>query len=266
MDNSNEKASEARWEKDYTLEEKCPARGSDLCWKFASSEKGCEACYVRGLRENYAKDEACAQWEQTVRLLPPDIDTLSSSKTCLFCAGDEKEPADGYAVIDMANPEPAHYKGIIFGYGKKVRTPVGSLVSLHVAVGKKCRKAFRTVEVIQIGWVIGMVVLAFVMLSIPAIAQPMVNAFVLLPVIFLALMAGAGYALGRYQAMAYMRRKSSEVNFDVGTIPEVAAMLNRDWYFFQTDHGMPRMSWSKKLGFPGLLPPKEKQDMIDTAE
>lgn len=253
------------WEKDYELDPKCTARGSDLCWKFAN-DNGCETCYVKGLREDYAKDQACERWEQTVRLLPQNVDELSCTDTCQFCAGTNREPADGYAVIEMANPEPVHMKGVFFGYGKKVRTPVGSLVSLNIAIGKKCRRAFRMVEAIQIAWLVGMIVLALLLLSIPQIARPMSNAFALLPVVFLALMAGAGYALGRNTAFAYMRKKSSEVNFDVGTIPVVAAMLSRDWFFFQTDRGMPRMSFTKKRPVPGILPPRREQDTIDTPD
>lgn len=253
------------WEKDYELDEKCTARGSDLCWKFASG-KGCDTCYIKGLREDYAKDQACERWEQTVRLLPPNVDELTRTDTCQFCAGETREPADGFAVVEMANPEPVHMKGIFFGYGKKVRTPVGSLVALHIAIGKKCRRAFRMVEVIQIAWLVGMIALALAMLAVPQIAQPMANAFVLLPVVFLGLMAGAGYALGRSTAFAYMRRKSSEVNFDVGTIPAVAAMLKRDWFFFQTDRGMPRMSFTKKRSAPGLLPPRRDSSTLDTAD
>lgn len=254
----------ARWPQEYQLDDSCPVRGSNLCWKFANST-GCDACYINGLKEKHAKDEASERWEQTVRLLPKNIDELADLDTCWFCVG-EKEPADGYAVVDMANPEPYSTKGMFFGFGKKVRTPVGSLVSLHIAICKKCRRAFRMVEFLQIACLIGMVALAIGLLAVPRIAQPMVNLFVLLPVVFLALMAGAGYAIGRSAAMAYMRRKSSEVNFDIGTIPLVASMLSRDWFFFQTDHGMPRMSFTKKKDRSRILPPSPSAEVIDTTQ
>lgn len=267
MDNSaaDREKDEAGWTGQFTLDGECSARGSDLCWKFAN-QGGCEHCYVHGLREKEQQKGASELWEKTVRLLPADIDELSESETCWFCTGEDKEKADGYAVLDMANPEPYASKGIFFGYGKKVRTPVGSLVSLHISIGPKCRKAFRMVEVIQVGWLIGMIVLALVLLMIPAISGPMVRTFMLLPVVFLALMGGAGYAVGRSLSLSYMNKQARGVCFDVAKIPMIRKMLGRDWYFFQSDRGIPHMSFTKKRGCAAILPPRKKEKPVDTAD
>ena len=245
------------WPEDYSLDEQCDIRGTSLCWKFASQD-GCEHCFVSGIHEAEQRRAACSQWDKTVRLLPRDIDKLSESETCLFDAGPNPEPADGYAVLDMANPEPYTAKGVFFGYGKKVRAPVGSLVTLHIAIGKRCRRAFRTADMLRIGCFIGMIVLALVLFSVPQITEPMLRTFALLPAVVLVLMGAAGYVLGRTFARMYIARKADEVNFDVAEIPQVADMLRRDWYFFQTSGGMPRMMFTRKRDFGLLLPPETR--------
>lgn len=254
---------DARWPCDYRLDPACGANGSDLCWKFAN-HGGCENCYLRAMKEVEAQEAACSQWDKTVRLLPTDIDRLSQSETSWFSVGPDKEPTDGYAVLDMANPEPYATKGLFFGYGKKIRTPVGSLVTLHIAIGKRGIRAFRALEWIRLGWLIGLIALAFVLLAIPQISRPMVELFILLPAIFLALMVAAGYAIGKSLAAVYMKRHANEINFDVTSIPLINEMLRRGWYFFQADHGRPRMTFTRKHSFGPLLPPRQSDMNIDT--
>lgn len=244
------------WTEDYDLDPDCGGVGTDLCWKFAN-EGGCSRCYVGTLKSKEAQQQACERWDETIELIPPDIEELASSKTCWFCEEKPPEKADGYAVLEMANPEPYSEKPMFFGIGKKVRTPVGSLLTLNVAVCGRCRRAFRMVDIIQVVCLLAFLGAAVAMLVVPAIAQPMADVFVLLPVIFLVLMVGAGYGLGRSLSTAYMKRKSKEVNFNVGSIPIIRQMLHRDWYFFQTNHGIPRMNFTRVRTQAQLVPPSE---------
>lgn len=247
-----------RWPEDYALRSDCSIRGSNLCWRFSGN--GCDNCNFSGAKKERESQEACSRWEETLRLVPRDIDELIDSKTCWFCAGDEQEEADGYALLEMANPEPYFEKGIIFGYGKKVRSPVGSLLSIPIAVGKHCRHALRMLDIIQVGWLVGMFVLSILLLLIPQIATPMVNLFPLLPVGFVALMTGAGYYIGRNLSLAYAMRHSDKVRFDPAEIPIIRKMMARDWYFFQTNHGLPRMTFTKHLTRQPLFAPRCEED------
>lgn len=256
-------AEQNKWPEEYNLKSDCHIRGSSLCWKFANTS-GCEQCYISGLKKERECQEARDRWDETLSLLPQDIDELGEGEECRLCIG-EPEKADGWALLEMANPEPYYEKGMIFGFGKKVRSPVGSLITVPIRIGPRCRHALRMVEVLQIGWLVGMFVLSLLLLMIPQLADPMVNLFALLPVAFVILMTAAGYYLGRNLSLYYVAKKSDEVNFDLASIPLIRRMLARDWYFFQVNHGLPRMSFTKKKPCLRLFPPRET-DLTETAD
>lgn len=251
-----------KWPEGYDLKKDCAIRGSNLCWKFTSAG-GCQSCYLSTVKKDRESREAKERWDETLSLLPPDVDELGEGEWCRLCVG-EPEKADGWALLEMANPEPYYEKGMIFGFGKKVRSPVGSLVTLPIRIGPRCRHAFHMVELLQIGWLVGMFGLALLLLMIPALAEPMASLFALLPVIFVVLMTVAGYYLGRNLSLYYVAKKSDEVNFDLAGIPMIRRMLGRDWYFFQVNHGLPRMSFTKKKPQARLFPPPKS--LTETAD
>lgn len=255
MTDTNTSGTEKNWPEDYALKEDCGIRGSNLCWKFAGAG-GCESCVLSGSKRDKETAEAKQRWDETLALLPRDIDSLAGGEECLLCAGDEHEPADGYALLEMANIDPYYEKGIIFGYGKKVRSPVGSLVSVPVRVGKKCRRAYRMVEFIQISWPILMFALSLLLLAVPQIGRPMGELFPLLPVVFVLLMVVAGYYLGRNLSLWYVERHADSVHFDLANVPLIKAMLNRGWYFFQVNHGLPRLTFTRKKPLGRIFPPE----------
>lgn len=243
-----------QWPEEYSLNEECGIRGSNLCWKFADSV-GCSGCNFGAEKKERENAEAIRRWDETLALLPRNIDELAEGDECLFCAEDP-EPADGYAMVEMANPDPYFEKGILFGYGKKVRSPVGSLVSVPIRIGRRCRRALRMVEIIQVGWLVAMFAVSLLLMAVPAIGQRMAAVSPLLPVLFVVLMTVGGYYLGRNLSLWYVERHSDTVRFDPGRIPLVQAMLGRGWYYFQTNHGLPRISFSKKKRQSRLFPPR----------
>ncbi|MBD5560074.1 MAG: hypothetical protein HDQ87_06950 [Clostridia bacterium] len=255
---AEEKAGEERsWPDGYDLHQDCSIRGSNLCWKFADSV-GCSGCYLAADKKGKECSEAKQRWDETLALLPRDIDTLGCGSACLLCAADP-EPADGYALLEMANEDPYYEKGIIFGYGKKVRSPVGSLVSVPIRVGRRCRRAFRMVECIQIVWPIITFLVSLLLLAVPQIGQPMSRVSPLLPVAFVVLLTVGGYYLGRNLSLWYVEKHADEVRFDLSRIPLIRAMLGRGWYYFQVNHGLPRLTFTKKKPVERLFPPMQAE-------
>ncbi len=242
------------------LDENCLCVNSDLCY-WLSGRVGCERCYIGTLKNDEQKEEARDRWKDTLSLLPHNFDALHESEDCQFCKG-KIEKATEYAVFEMANPEPFYAKGMFFGLGKKVRTPVGSLVSVQASVCNKCKKAFRIADFIQIGGLVLGIVIGIVLLLIPAIAQPMFNIFALLPIIFLVLMGVAGFYVGKNAYLAYFKKMSKTVKMDLAEIPTVAIMLNKGWFFFQMNNGMPRVSFSKKKQFSRMV----RKGKVDSAK
>ncbi len=89
------------------------------------------------------KGRGGAGWKTT--RFPICRKTLTTSMPpmkCQFCRGDEKpgKMRMDMPSFEMAHPEPYAEKRHDFRAGKKVRTPVGSLVTIQASIGKRMQK------------------------------------------------------------------------------------------------------------------------------
>ncbi len=239
------------------IDESCAIVRSDLCY-WLSGKMGCPRCYIHTLKNDDQKKDAQQRWQETISMLPGTFDNLHESEECQFCK-DEPRKADGYAVFEMANPEPYFEKGMFFGIGKKVRTPVGSLVTVQASVCPRCRKAFRMADLIQIFSLVIGVAVGIILVMIPAISQKFTGdgLLMLLPLVIIALAGVAGYFIGKNASMASLRKNAKTVKLDLSEIPAVSMMLNKNWFFFQTSGGIPRVSFSRQKQFDRVLRPKK---------
>lgn len=119
------------------------------------------------------------------------------------------------------------------------------------------------IDLIQILSVILGLAIGFVVLMIPAIAEPMARLFILLPILFVALTGIAGYFIGKNLSAAYMRKNAKKVKIDLAEVPLIAKMLDRGWFFFQVTQGVPRVSFGKKKQFRRLFKEPMELEGID---
>jgi hypothetical protein len=221
----------------------CRASDTELCRWIG---KECEDCYIGGLKHKDDAEKMISDFRVTLSLLPEDFDSLQGEE-CRFCMGDVKKPRAGYAVVDLAHSEPENRKGMFFGFGKKVRQRIGSLMPVTIAICKDCRRALRMVEYLK--W---LVIAAFVGLAVGLCFIPEINALPALP--FGVIIAGflVGYLLSRVVSDAYMKAKSKKTAFNVFDIPVCKQMQEAGWFTMQ-DSGpatrfiMSRKSYTKKL-------------------
>ena len=241
--------------------EACPICDSELC-NWLDRGGGCYRCYISTLKSEEDKEKALERWMTTLSYIPENIDDLHMTDDCQFCREQPPKKVTSYATFDMAHPEPYSAKGMFFGIGKKVRTPVGSLVSLQVGICSDCKKAFRMMDYLHLGIFFAFLIAAFVLLLIPEFANPMVNLFALLPVIFVALMGLAGFFLGKMLGMNSLKKAAKTVKIDLAEIPLIRRMLQNGWFFFQTNNGMPRLYFRKTKTYERLrkAPPQESDE------
>ena len=221
----------------------CPANDTEVCRWLG---KECEECYIGSLKHKEDMEKAVSDFRVTLSLLPEDFDSLQGEECC-FCVGDVKKPRAGYAVIDLAHSEPEARKGMFFGFGKKVRVRVGSLMPVSISICRDCRRALRMVDYIK--WI---VTAAFVGLGIGLCFIPAINAIPALPygVVIAAFLVG--YVISRVVSDAYMKRKSKQTVFNVFDIPVCRKMQEAGWFTIQ-DSGsatrfiMSRKSYTKKI-------------------
>ncbi len=241
------------------IRDDCPISDTELCqW---AGKSGCMPCYVRTLKDDDDKKKALENWRVMISNLPADIDSLHESETCVLCKG-EPNARTCYASVDMAHPEPKTMKGMFFGFGKKVRTPVGSLVTVHMACCDSCKRKTTLMDAWLWICLMAAIVLAFVLASIPSIANALFNINELLPVAFVVLIAVLGYLIGRSITVMYRKKVNETVKADPAEIPLIRMMLERGWFYFQDTKGQPRFFFKKKKTFANLVCkcPNDSQD------
>jgi hypothetical protein len=221
----------------------CPANDTELCRWIG---KECEDCYINGLKHKEDTERMLSDFRVTLSLLPENFDALQGEE-CNFCVGDVKKPRAGYAVVDLAHSEPESRKGMFFGFGKKVRQKIGSLMPVSISICKDCRRALRMVEYLK--W---LVIIAFVGLGIGLCFIPAINEIPALP--YGVIIAGflGGYLVSRLVSDAYMKAKSKKTAFNVFDIPIGKEMQEAGWFTMQdagpaTRFIMSKKSYTKKL-------------------
>lgn len=214
---------------------KCDIQDSSLCrWL---NKKECSKCYVMELADR-EQTEALKRWEVTQSLLPNDIDKLHLSETCQFCTHDPL-PKFYYATVDFAHAEPETTKGMFFGFGKKVRTKIGSLLPLSIACCRRCRRVFFMVDFIKFSIPAVFLVIGILLMLI----APVANA--LAATLFMAVMFLIGLLAVRLYSSYYIRRKMKDVRLNVFKIPLVAKMKDIGWFVLQDEGEVTKMVFTK---------------------
>lgn len=218
--------------------ENCAVTDSSLCkWM----NKDCSVCQVAGFKSADDARKALQDFEVTLSLLPDDFDGLQGEK-CELCKG-KKGTRAKYALVDLGHEEPKSEVGMFFGFGKKVRRKIGSLMPLSISVCKKCMVAFRAAELIKWGLAAAITALAIIVLTATPLGAMLAEGYSIIAVIALALI---GYAAGRIIAQSYIRAKSKEVRFNVFEIPICAKMKDMGWFTVQDDTPVTRYIFSRK--------------------
>ena len=216
--------------------EKCVVSDSVLC-KWLNRD--CEGCFVAGLKDNEDAQKTLEDFEVTLSLLPKDIDTLQD-ENCCFCIGEPKKRA-AYAVIDLGHSEPANKKGMFFGFGKKVRQRIGSLMPVSISICKRCRRVFRMVDLLK--WAS---LLVFIGIGVGICFLPAINQNPALPYGVVIVSGIVGYVVGKLLTSRIISSKSRQTRLNVFEIPVCAKMGELGWFTVQDDAPVTHFLFSKK--------------------
>jgi hypothetical protein len=216
--------------------EKCTAADSSLC-KWLGRD--CSVCRIAGFKTDDIK-KALEDFEVTLSLLPEDFDELQGEK-CQMCKGEKRGRAK-YALIDLGHEEPKSEVGMFFGFGKKIRRRVGSLMPLSISVCRKCMAAFRIAELIKWGVAAMTTAIAVIVLTVTPLGTALAQGYII------AVIAAAfiGYVAGKLAAKGYISAKSKSVRFNVFEIPICAKMKEMGWFTIQDDIPVTRYIFSRK--------------------
>lgn len=224
-------------------DQNCPIRDTEIC-SWAGSE-GCEFCYIKNSNlKDDEKQQMLDNWKVTISYIPNDIDSVHTSETCQFCKGEPNKADGGYAVIDLVHPEPEYKKGMFFGFGKKVRSSVGSLIPLHMNVCKECKKRFRMVEWLR--WIVALVILAIGIgvAFIPAVSDFLTNQHAGIAYVYIIVLCLLAYGVGKWASLAYEKKVQEKMILHVGEHSMIRKMEALGWSAFQ-----PNKETDYRVGF-----------------
>ena len=119
----------------------CPLYGKPEC--DVLNMQSCKDCPMRDqeVRENMQSDVRLF-----TSLLPEEgIAPLFESPDCQLCRGEDKNPRDGYGILDLGHREPK--RTVRSGFLRlKKKDPVGFIAPLQFAICKKCRQRLLLLE------------------------------------------------------------------------------------------------------------------------
>lgn len=243
------------------IDNECVIADSELC-HWMAAKTGCANCYIHNLKTDEQRQDSLEKWKETLNLVPDGLTQLHNTDECQFCKGKIKK-ADGYANIEMAHAEPYYEKGMFFGIGKKVRTPVGSLLPVQAAVCADCRRKIIFVDYTPLIFLLLFLAIAVIILMLPNMAQNLANIMELLPVLFILGMIGAGYLFGKAMHKLYAKKVSTEVKIDACEIPLIKQMIDEGWFFFQTNDDIAKISFSKHKLYDRIKDKDREERTID---
>ncbi len=221
--------------------EKCVVSDSVVCkWL----DRDCGACYINDFDDDDEAIKVLENFKVTISLLPKNFDDLQKDE-CQFCKA-EKNKSVGYAIIDMANSEPGSKKSTLFGFGKKAKQRIGSLLPLSISICKECKRSFRLVETIKVLSIVVFAAIAILLIIIPSIAKEIDNISSVLPYGVLLIGGVAGLIVGKVTSVMYMKSKSDRMRFNVYDLPVCRQMKELGWFTLQDNGIVTKFIFSKK--------------------
>jgi len=117
----------------------CALSGTKYCAML--NMHTCANCTVR---DSENKTEIISDLDLFETLLPEGgIARLFESRDCQFCKTPVKGKRRGYAILDMAHPEPRRLQKWLFG---SRMSRIGTMIPVQMGVCPKCRKRFMLME------------------------------------------------------------------------------------------------------------------------
>ena len=200
----------------------CELSGTKYCAML--NMHTCAACTVR---DSANKAEIIADLDLVETLLPEGgIARLFESKDCQFCKTEVKGKRRGYAILDMAHPEPKRVQRWLFG-SRTAR--IGTMIPLQMSVCPKCRRRFLLMEYLPV--VIPVVVgfVALIVVSMDSVRNPLVNLSMFAPFGAWIVATLVGVIAGKLLTDGLERSWSKEMETNVMRHPVIVEMVNKGW-------------------------------------
>ncbi len=221
----------------------CALIGGKLCGFLGCD--GCEKCVFKGgLDRRSNSEEMEKSWNVTLSYIPKSMDELHESDTCQLCGERHK---DVYGILSLGHPEPEYKKGMFFGFGKKVRTQIGSLIDAPIGVCSSCRRKILMKDIIQLGGGLLIAVLAVVLMLIPGIQSALEKISWAMPFLVFVGIIAIGWAAVYFLGDLYLKKQAGHITVNPLELPQIKTAVANGWFPVpDAKKGVARMTFSKK--------------------
>ena len=200
----------------------CKLSGTRYCRLL--NMRSCSNCTVR---ESDKADDIVKDIDLYETLLPEGgVARLFESHDCQFCKTPEKGRRRGYAIIDMAHPEPKRMQKWLFG---KREAKIGTMIPVQMAICKKCRSRFLQIEYLPVLIPVLIGFAALFAVSRDPVKTALADVSMFMPFGVWILCVVLGIAIGLAVTKALEKRWSGEMCLDVMQHPVIAEMTEKGW-------------------------------------
>ena len=200
----------------------CELSGTKYCQML--NMHTCATCTVR---DNDHKSEIKSDLDLYETLLPEGgVARLFQSHECQFCKTPAKGKRKGYAILDMAHPEPRRVQKWLLG---KRTARIGTMIPLQMSVCKKCRSRFLSIEYLPMVVPVVFGIAALFVFSADAVKGPLVDLSMFAPFGGWIIVVLLGALLGRLIANGLQKRWSKDMITDVMQHPVIVEMTEKGW-------------------------------------
>lgn len=202
----------------------CLLCDTEAC-RYLNAEN-CGECAVGSLKKE-KQERAKAALERLSAAAPAELTSeLFLGGSCLFCKGEDKGPAECFAMFDLSKPDPEGNWSVALGKRSLEVKGADMILPLQVNCCRRCRRAYRLYDWLPV----------FAALAISAIglavttAKPVYTAAYKmaswLPVAMLAGFAAFGAIVALILKLILGSVMKKRMHTDVAEIPEVKALMD----------------------------------------
>lgn len=201
----------------------CPLFDSRYCRLL--NMRSCAQCTMKNA-EDFSRVKADLDLYE--ELLPTGgISRLFTEKTCQFCREETKGRRHGYALLDMAHPEPKRIQNWLLG---KMPSKIGTMVPVQMGICDGCRKKLLLIEYLPLAAPIAVGTLGLILLYSSSCADEMMGVGAYAPFFVWLLAVVLAVIGGNLAAGALKKRFSSEMIVDVSEHPVIVEMVEKGWF------------------------------------
>ena len=222
----------------YLEDQNCPLYGTQDCELLHAA--ACSACPV-----HQTKDPQAVQQELNLLrgLIPADQQALQGDDCC-FCLA-EKRPAKGWALLDLAHPEPGRTKPSPL-YGKN-RVEKGAWLPVQIPCCDDCRKRiWRVQHLPAILWLVICAVGWLLLAAVAAVSDPLRHAAMWLPLVLMIAVVLLGFVISRLVRKGLQKKSRGHIGTDAFALPALTPWREKGWLPLYPKRYGPRLVFLKE--------------------